>query len=216
MSNLRISILASDVSSNCVGRCYLLAKILERHFDVDIVGPAFAGEVWKPIRGEVDCRSVSGLYFPGFIPETGKLLKQMRGDIIYAHKPLFTSFTVGLVKKLLSGRPLILDIDDFELPLVLRYHGRLDVTYPNSYCSTVVNDKLTFLADYITVASRFLQRRYGGEIILHARDTNRFAPEKYDRVALREKLAITSSELPERIKLLLSLARHAHTKALKT
>jgi len=38
---MKISILPPDLSHNCLGRAYLLAKILQRHYEVEIIGPMF-------------------------------------------------------------------------------------------------------------------------------------------------------------------------------
>ena len=38
---IKISILSPDLSHNCLGRAYLLAKILQRHYEVEIIGPMF-------------------------------------------------------------------------------------------------------------------------------------------------------------------------------
>jgi len=35
---MKISILSPDLSHNCLGRAYLLAKILQRHYEVEIIG----------------------------------------------------------------------------------------------------------------------------------------------------------------------------------
>ena len=49
------------------------------------------------------------------------------------------------------------------------------------------------LADGITVASRFLERRFGGVLIPHVRDTDRWAPGRADpRKAARRSIARAS------------------------
>jgi len=46
---MKISILTHDLSHNCLGRAYLLAKILQRHYEMEIIGPMFGEEIWKPV-----------------------------------------------------------------------------------------------------------------------------------------------------------------------
>ena len=36
---MKISILSPDLSHNCLGRAYLLVKILQRRYEVEIIGP---------------------------------------------------------------------------------------------------------------------------------------------------------------------------------
>ena len=38
---IKILILSPDLSHNCLDRSYLLAKILQRHYEVEIIGPMF-------------------------------------------------------------------------------------------------------------------------------------------------------------------------------
>ncbi len=46
---MKISTLIPDLSHNCLGRAYLLAKILQRHYEVEIVGPIFGDGIWEPV-----------------------------------------------------------------------------------------------------------------------------------------------------------------------
>jgi len=44
---LKISILTPDLSHNCLGRVYLLAKILQKHYEVEVVGPMVCERIWE-------------------------------------------------------------------------------------------------------------------------------------------------------------------------
>jgi len=46
---MKISILTPDLSQNCLGRAYLLAKILQRHYKVEIIGPMFGEGIWESV-----------------------------------------------------------------------------------------------------------------------------------------------------------------------
>lgn len=46
---MKVSILCADLSSNCLGRSYVLARALERRYEVEIIGPAFGGGLWEPL-----------------------------------------------------------------------------------------------------------------------------------------------------------------------
>jgi hypothetical protein len=45
---MRISLLVSDFSKNCLGRVYILAKMLESKYEVEVVGPLFGKRIWPP------------------------------------------------------------------------------------------------------------------------------------------------------------------------
>lgn len=162
---------------------------------MEIIGPMFGSSIWEPVRSEFSYSSVKGSLFPKFIPEIRKMLQEISGDVIYASKSLFTSFGVGLIKKHIAKRPLVLDIDDWEAPFILKYHGRRNILYPNSHLSTVIHERLTCLVDEITVSNRFLQKRFGGTIVWHARDTEHLDPLKYDGTRLKESFGIAGKKV---------------------
>ncbi len=192
---MKISVLSADLSNNSLGRAWLLAKILQRHYKVEIIGPMFGPWIWQPVQSEFPYISVKGRSFPKFFPEIYKMLGKITGDVIYASKPLFTSFTIGLIKKQIGKRPLVLDIDDWEVPFSLTYHGRRTILFPNSYWSCILNERLIRFADTVTVSNRFLRKKFGGTIIYHVRDTEHLDPVKYDDRLLREKLGIVGKKV---------------------
>ena len=49
---MKISILSPDLSHNCLGRAYLLAKVLQRHYKVEIIGPVFRYGIWEPVAND--------------------------------------------------------------------------------------------------------------------------------------------------------------------
>jgi len=203
---MKISVLTPDLSHNCLGRAYLLAKILQRRYEVEIVGPIFGDGIWEPVANDksIEYKSVkiSGRFKPYW--QIRKLAKKIDGDVIYASKPLFTSFGVGLLKKLSNSKPLILDIDDWQMGFMKEIYSSLSLAQSfkflatsalffysmSSYWNTLFGEKLSHLADEITVSNNFLQDKFSGTIVWHARDTEAFNPEKFDGSSLREKYDI--------------------------
>jgi glycosyltransferase involved in cell wall biosynthesis len=118
------------------------------------------------------------------------------GDVLYASKPRPTSFLVGLLARARRPRPLLLDVDDWEVGFFLRSGvtgtlGRgLNLANPNGLPWTWLAERLTCRADALTVASHYLERRFGGTLLFHVRDTDAWAPEKYDRAAARRALGV--------------------------
>ena len=207
---MKISVLSPDLSHNCLGRAYLLAKILQRHYEVEIVGPTFGDGIWEPVADDKSITykpvKIRGRFKPYW--QIKELTKKIDGDVIYASKPLFTSFGVGLLKKLSNSKPLILDIDDWQMGFMKEIYSSLSLAQSfkflatsalffysmSSYWNTLFGEKLSHLADEITVSNNFLQDKFSGTIVWHARDTEAFNPEKFDGSSLREKYDIARNK----------------------
>lgn len=199
---MKISILSHDLSHNCLGRAYLLAKVLQRSYEVEIIGPTFGDGIWNPVdTEEFDYISVPGASYPKFIPSIRKMLDVIDGDVVYAIKPRPTSYGIGLIKKLSTKVPVVLDIDDWEVGFSSNSKFQfikdscLSIGGPNGLLYTYLMEKLVFLADDITVSSTFLQNRFGGIIVPHGRDTNAFDPQKFDGNFFRDKYGLSDEQL---------------------
>lgn len=194
---MKVSILCFDVSDNAVGRAWLLARLLEPLGPVEIVGPRFGRGVWEPVAEEtVPVREVPGSRLPSLAARIPALVRLADGDLIYASKPRLTSAGVGYLARMARRRPLLLDIDDWETGFFLRSGfwggaGRaLNLTNPRGFAWTWLMERLRGIADGITVASRFLEQRFGGVLIPHVRDTARWAPERTEPGPVRARLGV--------------------------
>jgi glycosyltransferase involved in cell wall biosynthesis len=194
---VKVSVLAADLSDNATGRADLLARLLAPRYEVEVVGPRFGPDVWRPARdGAVAQRSVRVGRYPGFARRIPALLELADGDVLVASKPRPTSFGLGLLARARRKRPLVLDIDDWEMGFFSRsgVWGRvgraLNLANPNGLPWTWLAEKLVARADAVTVASRFLERRFGGTLLPHARDTDAWDPARYDRAAARARLGV--------------------------
>lgn len=207
---LKVSLIVSDLSSSGAGRWgggvrpFLLAQALRKlNYEVEMLGVAF-GEKAKAIdNSEIPIFAFPCQYHSGFLSAASQVVKQIDGDIIYAVKLKPSSFGIALVKKFFSHRPLILDIDDWELS----WHGGEKWCYrPGG--KQFIRDLFTaegalkhpdhplYLkwlegfyprADMITIHNQFLQKRFGGAYIPNGKDTDLFDPSKYDYQAARIK-----------------------------
>ena len=207
---MKISILSPDLSDNCLGRAYLLAKILQRRYEVEIIGPVFGDGIWEPVANDKSIIyksiKISGRLKPYW--QIGKLIKEIDGDIIYASKPLFSSLGIGLLKNFKDKKPLILDIDDWQMGFVRENYGRLSIHQRfifiasstlyfynlDSYWNNLFSEKLINFADEITVSNNFVKEKFGGTIIWHGKDTEAFDPKKFDKYLLREKFQIEKNK----------------------
>lgn len=201
---MKISILTPDLSHNCLGRAYLLAKVLKRRYDTEIIGPAFRNKIWEPLsnQSEITIKVVKP-YSPFY--KTFLLIKSIQreitGDVIYVSKPLLVNYGAGLLERKINKKPLILDIDDWQMGFQegLTIGGKLDrfifsclqFNSPASYWNSLIGEKLIRFADEITVSNNFLKSKYGGTVVWHARDTNVFNPAKFNREFLRKKYKLS-------------------------
>src|SRR5215207_4995559 len=118
---LSVSILTFDLSDNATGRADLLAALLAPRYRVHVVGPRFGASRWRPTASlGIETREAEGARFPRFAKRIAPLARLADGDILYASKPRATSYGVGLVARAQRRRPLVLDIDDWELGFFLR------------------------------------------------------------------------------------------------
>jgi glycosyltransferase involved in cell wall biosynthesis len=199
---VKVTVLAADLSDNATGRADLLARLLSTRYEVEVVGPRFGDEVWRPARGgAIAQRSVKVGHYPGFARSIPALLELADGDVLVASKPRPTSFGLGLLARARRRRPLLLDIDDWEVGFFSRSGawGRLgralNFGNPNGLPWTWLAERLVSRADAITVASRFLERRFGGTLLPHVRDTEAWDPAKYDRAAARGRLGVGAEKV---------------------
>lgn len=194
---MKVSVLAFDLSDNATGRADLLARLLAPRFAVEVVGPRFGDDVWPPARGGVIAYRVRpGARYPGFAARAGELARLADGDVLLASKPRPTSYGIALLARRQRPRPLLLDIDDWELGFFYRSGfwgsvGRgVNLANPNGLPWTWAMERLVGRADAITVASRFLERRFGGTLVPHVRDTDAWDPARFDRSASRAALGV--------------------------
>jgi glycosyltransferase involved in cell wall biosynthesis len=184
MRHRRISILSPDLSGNALGRAYILAKLLQGDFDVNVVAYGERDEVWPPVKGDttVEYRRFYSGTAPGFWWRSGRTARRLiDGDLLLAVKPLQQSYGLGLFARKVLGRPLLLDIDDWELGFIsdsvyweFRAYMLDWVLSARSPLYTRLLDRMIRYADALTVSNGFLQERYGGTWIPHARDENAF------------------------------------------
>jgi glycosyltransferase involved in cell wall biosynthesis len=202
--------LSADLSSNAMGRVLVLARVLARFADVEVIGPTIGRPLWAPIAEEaLDVRPVEVDESPRSIPRMLGLTGLATGDVLYACKPVWSSFGMALRARARRPRPLVLDIDDWEWGFskhairVARNKPRylaaaiLHPHLPNAWPSALYFDRQTHHADAVTVSNSVLQSHYGGDIVWHGRDTALFDPARYPddtRRAIRRQLGFAPEE----------------------
>lgn len=207
---MKISILSPDLSSNCLGRAYLLAKILQRRYEVEIVGPIFGDGIWEPITDDKSITYKSVKIVGRFKPylQMRDLVQKINGDVIYAIKPIPPSFGIGLLIKVVQKKSLILDIDDWEMGFKKESNKKLSLFRSikslvssilflygmGFYWNILFMEKLVPFSDEITVSNTFLKDKFGGTMVCHGRDTKAFDPKRFNGDLVRKKYDIEKSK----------------------
>ncbi|XZN91927.1 MAG: glycosyltransferase family 4 protein [Microcoleus sp.] len=209
---MKVSLVASDLSGGGAIRAFLLAQVLiELKCDVEIVGFMFGKELYAIPPKDIPVYAIPGSKYPGFVMNAHKLLKKIDGDIIYAVKPKPSSFGLSLLKKLETHRPIILDIDDWELSWfggdewkyrpdfkqlyrdIVKTNGQLREPDHPLYIKWM--ESLVSRADAVTVDTEFLKQRFGGVYLPNGKDTEMFDPAKYHPELSRRRYGLSGYKI---------------------
>ncbi|MEB3215659.1 MAG: glycosyltransferase family 4 protein [Nostocales cyanobacterium 94392] len=215
----KISIVVSDLSTAGAGRwggggvrSFLLAQALRKlEYEVEILGFVFDDQPGVSSQCEIKVSSFNGYNYPRFISSAAELLKKLDGDIIYAMRPKATTFGLSLLKRLKTRKPIILDIDDWELSWVggekwqyspsLKQLGR-DVLksdgalrYPDHPLYLKWMENMAHKADVITIHTQFLQKKFGGVYIPNGKDTSLFNPELYNSKESKKRYGLSEYKI---------------------
>ena len=206
----KISVIAWDLAHNPLGRAHLLADALRNEYDVELIGatfPRFGEELWEPLRtgSRVTIKRFPGSNFPQHFKSMTDVAEQVDGDIIVVSKPRLPGLELAILAKLHRNRPIVLDIDDYELgffenrqPLTLREikagARKLDTDCPHDEVWTRYGESLIPLFDRITVSNEELQKKYGGMVVPHVRDAHDFDPAIYPRDEIRAALGFGTED----------------------
>ena len=107
---------------NAAGRAVLLARLLAPLGEVEVLGPVrrprLGAVAAEGVRYVARCRAAAGRASPRRWPRS---LRQADGDLLYASKPrLGERRASGYLARARTRRPLVLDIDDWEVGFFLR------------------------------------------------------------------------------------------------
>jgi glycosyltransferase involved in cell wall biosynthesis len=205
----KVSILSPTLCKGGLDRAYLLGQVLQKlDYQVEILGFLFGDQIYPEPPSGLPVRSFFGKKLPQLLGSMQQLLPAIDGDIIYAVKPQPASFGVALLNKSLKKKPVILDMDDWELSWcggdefqyrpslkqlardILKKNGALrDASHP-LYLKWM--EKLVDQADAITVDTQFLQQRFGGTYLPNGKDVSLFNPDRFDGEACRLRYGLAA------------------------
>lgn len=194
---MKISVLIPSLASNGVTRGWILAQLLQRHYDVEMIGRLREGETVFPWFANYSYTIVRQNSLARAVHE---MERKITGDVVLAYCVAMTSFGSGLLAKLRRRVPLVLDMPEWEVHDHYRWKTRTsravmiarNLVGPgwsngHSFKYRYVLDHLTHLADERLVCCEFLKQRYGGVWLPQGTDTNRFDPARFDKRAMRRK-----------------------------
>jgi glycosyltransferase involved in cell wall biosynthesis/GT2 family glycosyltransferase len=187
-----VAVCGWELAHNPAGRAYNLAQMYAAFADTEIIGtyfPKWGRKIWPPLGNvEMPVHSFVAEDQTRFVDQALDLVMAHPYDVVHLSKPRMPNILFGLLYKLIWGTTVLMDIDDEELafadaetPLALeahlQKHGRLpELTSLEGKEWTRLGVGLATAFDGITVSNPALQKRYGGQIIRHARDEKRFQP----------------------------------------
>lgn len=201
-----IGVCSWELAHNCAGRAYALASIYQRFAEVEIIGtilPQFGREIWEPIRGtSIAKHSILVEDESCFLNQAIELVGAHPYDIVHLSKPRAPNILIGILYKLIWGSKVFVDVDDEELAFVdadksisidayLAQYGRIpDFINLAGKDWTRLSVGLITAFDGITVSNPGLQKRYGGDVVRHARDEMLYMPSVEQKKKSREKYEI--------------------------
>ncbi|MGV0027476.1 glycosyltransferase family 4 protein [Phormidesmis priestleyi] len=215
----KISLVVSDLSQSGVGRWgggavrpFLLSQALRKiGYEVEIVGFVFEGHAHATFDSEIPVKTIPAKNYPAFFANARQLLDQIDGDILYAYKTKLTSLGLALLKKGRSNRPVISDIDDWEMSWhggdrwqyrpnlrqlakdLLKSDGAL--RNPDHPLYLHWAEQLVSRADVVTVHTEAMQKRFGGVYIPNGKDTALFDPDRYDSQTSRDRYSLSDYKI---------------------
>jgi glycosyltransferase involved in cell wall biosynthesis len=205
----KVSLIVSDLSGGGAVRAFLLGQVLlDLGYTVEVVGFQFGPNLYATPPVGIPVCAIPGQHYPGLLKQIPSLLKKLDGDILYAVKPKPTSFGLGLLRRLSTRKPLLLDMDDWELSWcggddwryapspkqlyrdIFKPNGQLKE--PDHPLYTKWLENWVSKANGLTVDTSFLQNRFGGVYVANGKDTELFSPEGYDAELSRSNLSLSN------------------------
>jgi glycosyltransferase involved in cell wall biosynthesis len=188
-----LAILCPNLSSNSLGRALLLAELAANETSVRIIGVRRGDEIWRPARGaafpiEEFPVTRESRYSPRAVPW---LRKAVRNELLLVSKALPHSLGLALAAGF-SPRRMVIDVDDWESGffqgdasevasrprfLLARARSYLRRFGANAFVLTRCLEEIARRSPHHLVSNRWLQARFGGELLYHVRDPERLHPQ---------------------------------------
>lgn len=206
-----VGIFGWEMGHNAAGRAQTLFDLhsaYARKAQVSLMGgvfPNWGGALWAPLEGMDPAPSLihvaEDAHFPARLFD---FVLQTPLDIVHLSKPRMPALLAGLLYRLIWDAEIILDIDDEELGAIKATEALPVTSIPRgadglASWKNLTGGKWTRIAVGLvrhftrrTVSNPALQARYGGDLLPHARDAQRFAQARSRRDETRAMLKLPS------------------------
>ncbi|NNE72843.1 MAG: glycosyltransferase, partial [Acidimicrobiales bacterium] len=177
----RAAVVSWDLAHNPVGRAYVLVRLLQADWKVDLIGPMwsrFGTSLWPPLSGaQLQVRSFPATDVSDYLPKALAAALQDKYDIVLCSKSRLPGVHLATMIAEWSDAPLIVDLDDDELTFADHRTSDDFEAARSGMIGQLLDEPATKLADEClsyfdarTVVSGPLAARYGGITVRHARN----------------------------------------------
>ena len=203
---MKVSFLMPDMNCPVLGPVTVLARHVQKHMPVQVVGPDLGHGVCPMYRDSFPYTVVScpRIYrFPDYFMEARKLAAAVTGDVIIPVKAVGDTIPVALGLKRRRGCRVVPYLDEWDGALMAQltraqrwrrwiahwHHPVDDVYFP-------WDEKLIPQCDSVISTSTFMQRRFGGRVIPMGVNVDYFKPTSAESAhALRRELNVEGLKL---------------------
>lgn len=185
-------------------RAYFIAQLLMKlGHEIEILHCDFGSDPIYPVPHScLPPKSLKTFHFAKHAVPFGRI----EADVVYAIECLPRSFGIALLDHWFRRRPLILDMDDWELASFEDVNMNLNrFRTPKKQAVKLFNAAKWSLAKLLTqrleilagrtractVSARFLQNRFGGFYLPNGKDTSLFDPEWFDPEETRKRFNLS-------------------------
>ena len=199
---MKIAVITPDMSNNATMRAYWLADLLSHDHEVHIIGPQFGDGIYPVVPDDIPLEpTAASPIVPRFLPVMSELVDDISADLVIAVKPRVSSYGTALWHRRRHGTPLMLDIDDWEIGFRLD-GGYLkaavlalpSLAHVNGIGWLAMFERLVRYADGVIVSNPWLRDRFGGEEVVHPRDTDMWNPERFTQDEARSRLDLPADD----------------------
>ncbi len=204
----KVAVCGWELSHHVADRVHTLATLYQTFADVEIIGcifPQWGREIWEPIRNTTIAKHTFIVEDESrFLEQAIQLIAAHPYDIVHLSQPRAPNLFFGILYQLIWNARVLVDIDDdneweTQTPIsiedYLQQHGQLPAL--SDLCGkdwTRIAVGLITAFDGISVANTPLQVRYGGSLILHARNEQQLHPTPDQKRTCREQFGIPQNK----------------------
>ena len=206
MSEVDISILLPNISANIVGASTMLARMLDQHYKVEVVGTDFGDGISPMYQGAYDYTPFYApemAAFPGYVKASRRLGDSLNGRVIISIKAYLNTIPVAIRQKKIRDAKVIAYLDEWDGALWKRWQGvekakvfRRELRYALSDFNCGYSERWLKHADKVLSTTTFLQNRFGGDILHWGVDPEVFCPQNdVETQALKSSLGLDAYKL---------------------